>query len=163
MDDQTKPLGATGHSYQGPHWKEATEVETPAGFEPLRLVLQPAGPAVVLRRPVNLVGRHSEADVRLIPPDVSRRHCRIVFEEGHWEVVDLQSLNGIYVNGYRVSRAVLHHTDRIRIGGCTLEVDLPSVPAPRAADASNPSAKVLRSIAQALPPESEVKEKRRAS
>ena len=71
-----------------------------------------------------VLGRHSEADVRLPLPDVSRRHCRFVFSAGHWRVIDLGSLNGIYVNGEPVQQAELHHSDTLRIGGFVFEVDL---------------------------------------
>src|SRR5262249_50890628 len=71
-----------------------------------------------------LVGRHSCADVRLSLPDVSRRHCRFVFADGSWRVVDMNSLNGLFVNGERLQEATLFHGDRIRIGSLTFEADL---------------------------------------
>ena len=46
-----------------------------------------------------LIGRHSQADIRLPLPDVSRRHCRFFFGEGVWQVLDLNSLNGVFLNG----------------------------------------------------------------
>lgn len=90
----------------------------------LRLVLQPSGMAVEITRPVTIIGRHSEADVRLPLPDVSRRHCKLVFTEQGWEIVDLDSLNGIRVNGERVPQATLHHGDLVQIGGFTFAIDL---------------------------------------
>src|SRR2546423_3973024 len=59
----------------------------PAGrtdFIPMTLVLQPNGLKVELTRPEMLLGRHSGADLRLPMPDVSRRHCRFVFQDGVW-------------------------------------------------------------------------------
>jgi pSer/pThr/pTyr-binding forkhead associated (FHA) protein len=91
---------------------------------PLRLVLQPSGLVLEVLRSDVVVGRHSQADVRLPLPDVSRRHCRLVFTEGAWQVTDLNSLNGVYVNDERVPSATLHHRDRLRLGGFTFEVDL---------------------------------------
>ncbi len=53
----------------------------------------------------------------LLPlPDVSRRHCRIVHNGEKWEIIDLESLNGVWVNDRGVERAVLNHGDRIRLG-----------------------------------------------
>jgi pSer/pThr/pTyr-binding forkhead associated (FHA) protein len=69
-----------------------------------------------------LVGRHSEADLQLPMPDVSRRHCRFVRTETGWRVIDLASTNGTFVNGVRVQEAELHAGDRIRIGGVVIEV-----------------------------------------
>jgi pSer/pThr/pTyr-binding forkhead associated (FHA) protein len=90
---------------------------------PLRLVL-PGSTPIDLKRSGLVFGRHSQADVRLPLPDVSRRHCRFVFSQGGWQVIDLNSLNGIFVNGLRVSGAKLYHGDRLRIGGFLFEVVL---------------------------------------
>src|SRR4051812_39464937 len=85
----------------------------PEGFRPMRLVLQPAGPVLDVTGPDVLIGRHSEADVRLPLPDVSRRHCRLQYSEGGWQVIDLNSLNGIQVNGEQVLQAPLEHGDSL--------------------------------------------------
>ncbi len=97
---------------------------TPPGFVPLRLVLQPGGAVVEVTRPSVIIGRHSDADVCLPLPDVSRRHCRCVCVEGRWYIQDLRSLNGISVNGASVPQASLNHDDRVRIGSFTFLVDL---------------------------------------
>ena len=91
---------------------------------PLRLVLQPGGAVIEVSRPEALVGRHSTADVRLPLPDVSRRHCRLQWVEGCWQVFDLNSLNGIYVNDEPVLQAPLHPGDLLRVGGFTFSVEL---------------------------------------
>ena len=62
--------------------------------------------------------------MRLPLPDVSRRHCRFVCEAGRWRVIDLDSLNGVFVNGVMVQQAELRHRDRLRIGGFVFDVDL---------------------------------------
>ena len=99
---------------QGPH-----KTPAPAGrtdFIPMTLVMQPNGLKVELTRPEMLLGRHSGADLRLPMPDVSRRHCRFAYQSNDWQVVDLQSLNGVYVNGERMHEAVLYQGDRLRLG-----------------------------------------------
>jgi pSer/pThr/pTyr-binding forkhead associated (FHA) protein len=98
--------------------------DQPERFARLRLVLQPSGMALEVGRPVVIIGRHSEADVRLPLPDVSRRHCKLVFGEAGWEIIDLNSLNGVRVNTERVMRAFLAHGDMVQIGGFTFAVDL---------------------------------------
>jgi pSer/pThr/pTyr-binding forkhead associated (FHA) protein len=57
-------------------------------------------------------------------PDVSRRHCRFVWGDGRWQVLDLASLNGLWVNDRQVQHAVLEQGDRIRIGGFSFVVHL---------------------------------------
>jgi pSer/pThr/pTyr-binding forkhead associated (FHA) protein len=107
---------------KGPHWNQA-DLE-PAGFVPLRLFLQPGGFSVEFTRPEMLVGRHSVADVRLRSPEVSRRHCRFVFSEGNWQVFDLSSMNGVWVNGLRVPHAILQNKDVLHIGSYDFEVEI---------------------------------------
>jgi pSer/pThr/pTyr-binding forkhead associated (FHA) protein len=122
MDDKA-PAEALGLPDPGPH----QAAEAPPDFVPLKLVLRPSGMVVELTRPDMLFGRHSEADIRLPLPDVSRRHCRFVFEAGAWRVVDLKSLNGVFVNDEPVTHAPVCHGDTIRIGGFTFDAELPVV------------------------------------
>jgi pSer/pThr/pTyr-binding forkhead associated (FHA) protein len=92
--------------------------------EPLKLVLLPGGMSIELKKPDVLVGRHTAADVRLPLSDISRRHCRLIYTAGGWQVLDLGSLNGVFVNDRRVRQAALSHRDRIRIGSLVFEVRL---------------------------------------
>jgi pSer/pThr/pTyr-binding forkhead associated (FHA) protein len=96
------------------------------GAAPLRLCLRPGRFAVEVMRSGTVFGRHSSADVRLPLPDVSRRHCRFVCEFGRWQVLDLDSLNGVFVNGAPVRQAELHDGDQLRIGGFVFDVELPA-------------------------------------
>jgi pSer/pThr/pTyr-binding forkhead associated (FHA) protein len=111
---------------------------------PVRLMLQPGGPAIELKCSGMVLGRHTEADVRLPLPDVSRRHCRFIFADNAWHIEDLGSLNGVFVNGQRVQQATLHETDIIGIGGFVFQVqfNLASSNAP-AGTAEPPETSVL--------------------
>jgi pSer/pThr/pTyr-binding forkhead associated (FHA) protein len=124
MDPARHKGEAPGLPVQGPHLRLRSEPELPADFVPLRLVLQPSGAVIEVDRPDMVVGRHTEADVRLPLPDVSRRHCRLQFLEGCWQVIDLNSLNGVQVNGEQVLQAPLAHDDLLRIGGFTFAVEI---------------------------------------
>jgi pSer/pThr/pTyr-binding forkhead associated (FHA) protein len=99
-----------------------SRLELPVGFAPIRLVLAPHGLVLELNRPNMVLGRHSQCDLHLPLPDVSRRHCRVLFEHGQWFVEDGESLNGIFVNNKRVKRAELKLNDCVRIGGYTFVV-----------------------------------------
>jgi predicted component of type VI protein secretion system len=105
--------------------------EMPPGFVPLRLMLLPSGVTLELDLPDMVLGRHTEADLRLPMPDVSRRHCRFVWSTGIWTVIDLNSLNGIEVNGRAVQRSELVQNDLVRIGGFSFTVDLSYPDAPK--------------------------------
>ena len=63
-----------------------------------------------------VIGRSRECDITLDDPNVSRRHAEIRRENGAFWIVDLKSTNGIEVNGERVERARLNHSDTILIG-----------------------------------------------
>jgi pSer/pThr/pTyr-binding forkhead associated (FHA) protein len=96
----------------------------PAPPNLVRLVLQPAGPAVTLSGPEVVIGRHSSAQVRLPMPNVSRRHCRLLCDGEAWRVEDLGSLNGITLNGARVWDSPLRDGDVLGIVGLTFSVVL---------------------------------------
>jgi hypothetical protein len=96
----------------------------PCDFVPLQLVMVPSGLTVELTKPDQLLGRHSSADVRLPLADVSRRHCRVFFADSCWHIVDLGSLNGIFVNNQKVQEAKLRTGDLLRIGSFLFEVRL---------------------------------------
>lgn len=100
---------------------------------PARLVpLIPGAEApIVLQRPVLLVGRHPECDVRLDRPQVSRRHCCLAQAYDRLLIRDLGSRNGVRVNGRPVAEAPLRPGDEVAIAQVIyrLEAD-PSAPAP---------------------------------
>lgn len=68
------------------------------------------------------IGRSSECDIIINDPYVGRTHLQmIVSDDGSCYCVDLNSKNGTFVNGRRISSKVrLNKTDVIRIGNTTL-------------------------------------------
>lgn len=63
------------------------------------------------------IGRSSENDLPLIDLDVSRIHCKIVPHKTGFIVVDLDSTNGTYVNGERITEeCLLHNGDNLHVG-----------------------------------------------
>jgi hypothetical protein len=144
------------HLFQGPH--TVIHRTTPSGFVPLRLRMQPGNLHVEVHQPDAVVGRHSQADVRIAEAEVSRRHARLVFQGDRWRIIDLSSLNGVYVNDQRVVQAELCDGDRIRIAGCTLLVERCEPVHVLIAEGvlgrgkkTDPAVQVLKSIAEALP------------
>ena len=51
------------------------------------------------------VGREPGCDVELSDPLVSRRHAEVSCASGQWIIRDLQSANGLFVNGRRIDAA----------------------------------------------------------
>lgn len=62
-----------------------------------------------------LIGRGEDCDVKLVSDRVSRHHCEILCRDGHFELRDLGSTNGTYVNGRSVRQAVLQNGDVINV------------------------------------------------
>jgi pSer/pThr/pTyr-binding forkhead associated (FHA) protein len=63
-----------------------------------------------------VIGRSRECDVQIEDPSASRRHAEVRQEGTAYWIVDLDSTNGLEVNGLRVKRAKLGHGDKITIG-----------------------------------------------
>jgi hypothetical protein len=68
----------------------------------------------------NVIGRGTDADIRLPDTGVSRKHVDVVLEGGTAFAEDLGSTNGTLVNGRRISRQALADGDVIRIGHSVL-------------------------------------------
>jgi hypothetical protein len=62
------------------------------------------------------IGRSERADVLVVDPSVSAQHARIINGSHGFEIEDLGSTNGTYVDGQRVQRARLRSGDPIAIG-----------------------------------------------
>src|SRR5882672_615498 len=74
-------------------------------------------------KPVISVGRDPGADVYVDNPGVSRDHFRLErTANGEYQVVDLGSANGTFVNDQMVNASVLHNNDVVRFGKYTLWV-----------------------------------------
>ncbi|OBH58275.1 ABC transporter ATP-binding protein [Mycobacterium colombiense] len=63
-----------------------------------------------------VVGRDVQADVRIPDPRISRAHLILRFDQGRWLAIDNGSLNGTYLNGYRMPVVDVHDGQSIHIG-----------------------------------------------
>jgi len=71
-----------------------------------------------------VVGRGTDADLRITDPGVSRRHVRFGLDGAQVSVRDLGSTNGMSVDGRRVEQATLRAGSVVRIGNTTMTVHL---------------------------------------
>ena len=69
---------------------------------------------------VTRLGRGVSADIHLDHPTVSRRHALVVRREETLVLLDDRSMNGTWLNGERVSEAVLSDGDVIQLGAVEL-------------------------------------------
>ena len=69
------------------------------------------------------IGRLPGNDIVVDDLGVARYHAELrMSRPGHYEIIDLASHNGTYVNGVRVDRAVLAEGDVITVGHTTLRL-----------------------------------------
>jgi hypothetical protein len=91
-----------------------------------RALIEVNGTRHPLTPPGLVIGRGTEADVRINDPGVSRRHIEfLVFDRGadiDIEVGDLGSTNGMLVDGHRIQRTAVHDGSRVKIGATTITV-----------------------------------------
>ena len=113
-----EPLPERTASFAAIQAPSAAPVRQATGDGPLLIVRK--GPEVgerfYLDRPRLTVGRDPGADIFLNDITVSRAHAALEVESGEVSVKDEGSLNGVYVNGVSVDRAVLHTGDQVQIG-----------------------------------------------
>ncbi|MER7760482.1 DUF3662 and FHA domain-containing protein [Streptomyces sp. NPDC097619] len=91
----------------------------PGGGAVTRRWIEINGTRHQISRPTLVLGRSTEADVRIDDPGVSRRHCEI--RTGTPSTIqDLGSTNGIVVDGQHTTRATLRDGSRIVVGSTTI-------------------------------------------
>ena len=96
--------------------------EVPAPEEPVgeQVSISWDGQRRTIDKRRTLIGRSKECDVQLADPNASRRHAELRREGSAFWIVDLDSTNGIEVNGRRLKRAKLEDGDRVTLGSTEL-------------------------------------------
>lgn len=75
-----------------------------------------AGREFALTRPELIIGRVEDNDIVIEHRSVSRNHAKIVFDGRAHKIIDLQSANGILVNGEEYAMTDLRRNDLIELG-----------------------------------------------
>jgi hypothetical protein len=70
-----------------------------------------------------VLGRSKDSDIQIEDANVSRRHAELRQEGTAYWIVDLDSTNGVEINGRRVKRAKLDNGDTITIGSTDIVFD----------------------------------------
>jgi Protein of unknown function (DUF3662)/FHA domain len=102
-----------------PKQPQPTEAASPAelGVEREAVTISVnGGKKVELTKRRTLIGRSKECDVQIEDASASRKHAEIRQEGTAYWIIDLDSTNGLEVNGLRTQRAKLDHGDKITIG-----------------------------------------------
>jgi pSer/pThr/pTyr-binding forkhead associated (FHA) protein len=67
------------------------------------------------------IGRLPDNTLQIDNLAVSGHHARVTWEQDHYQIEDLGSLNGTFINEERVSKARLRHCDSVKIGKHLIE------------------------------------------
>ncbi|OIK26015.1 FhaA domain-containing protein [Streptomyces malaysiense] len=113
------PPGARPGGYGYPQPATQRPAAAPTGGGRTRYWIEINGTRHQISRATLVMGRSTEADVRIDDPGVSRRHCEI--RTGTPSTIqDLGSTNGIVVDGQHTTRATLRDGSRIVVGSTTV-------------------------------------------
>ena len=104
--------------YKHPVAPDATEAASPEelGLEREVAVLSWEGQRLRVDKRRVVLGRSRECDIQVEDANVSRRHAELRQEGTSFWIVDLDSTNGVEVNGKRVKRAKLEPGDSFTVG-----------------------------------------------
>ncbi len=95
------------------------------------VVIEVNGMKHPLDPPGVVIGRGNEADLKIDDPGISRRHAQIKIHQSGAEttvtVVDLDSTNGVVLNGHRVATAVVADGSEIRLGNTVIIIRMTEV------------------------------------
>ena len=69
---------------------------------------------------IDIIGRGSSATIFLDDDGVSRNHAEVFMMSGCVEIIDLNSRNGIFVNGTKTRKSFLNDGDKVSIGSVDL-------------------------------------------
>ncbi|MFF5710360.1 FhaA domain-containing protein [Streptomyces sp. NPDC012756] len=113
-----RPTAPAGRPAGGPGSMPGPGTHAGAGSA-VRRWIEINGTRHQISRSTLVLGRSTDADVRIDDPGVSRRHCEI--RTGTPSTIqDLGSTNGIVVDGQHTTRATLRDGSRIVVGSTTI-------------------------------------------
>jgi pSer/pThr/pTyr-binding forkhead associated (FHA) protein len=107
-DDQTSPEIIAKGAVPDVEWTASAMLVVKRGPN--------AGSRFPLHQAVTSAGRNPRSDIFLDDVTVSRHHAEFRADRGELQVVDIGSLNGVYVNGQPIDSAVLTSGDEIQMG-----------------------------------------------
>lgn len=102
--------------------EEKTFIVRPGGSSTLSLEVQSGnfiGKSFTLKSKGGTIGRQDGNTIVIKEENISRQHAKIVFENGEFFIEDLNSSNGTFINGIRISKAIkINNYDTFKFGSC---------------------------------------------
>jgi len=78
-----------------------------------------------------IIGRDPDNDIQIDNIAISRKHARIVKNPNDYIIEDMNSVNGIFIDGKKINKKYLKTNDEIIIGKYSLQIILEDDPAIR--------------------------------
>jgi pSer/pThr/pTyr-binding forkhead associated (FHA) protein len=99
---------------------QGVRVEALTSGERIFILHQDTGPGSprdhFLRGKETIIGRSPEADIQIEAADISRKHLLLYREGSVYHCQDLESRNGVHLNGTRIASATLQDGDVLQLG-----------------------------------------------
>ncbi|MCQ2560155.1 MAG: FHA domain-containing protein, partial [Clostridia bacterium] len=80
------------------------------------------GQSFALNKLTMIIGRRGNSDIVLEDETISRRHCQLEMDNEVWQLTDLDSRNGTYVNGVRIRVHDVKVGDSLKLGDILLSL-----------------------------------------
>jgi len=119
--------GEEGHTmvYSAPNQEQKKRRQPGARLVETRAIVSMDDRRYVLDGPTAILGRSREADCVFRDPNISRQHAELRRgQTGDWQIVDLDSTNGVKVNGRRVESSRLSPGDEVTLGTTRFVFDI---------------------------------------
>ena len=92
---------------------------------PVSFILIESGQEFTFNQPEFFIGRDPQANLHLPDDTLSAIHTRVYYKSSHWMIEDIQSTNGTFINGERLSTpSVLINGDEITCGQVKFQVEV---------------------------------------
>ncbi|HWE81690.1 MAG TPA: DUF3662 and FHA domain-containing protein [Gaiellaceae bacterium] len=121
---KTEPVGETVIYKPEPNLQPDPDDTDEDAVEHEVAALEFAGERHELGNHPMVIGRSKDCDIRVVDPNVSRRHAEVRPTADGYTVVDLDSTNGIEVNGKRLKELVLSDGTKFTLGSTEIAYSL---------------------------------------
>lgn len=117
-------LGQGADALVQPRRGPVPQASPPKAREQVWVCTLEGGESVRITKPEVTIGRSRSCDVVIPSARVSRQHASLVLEGGTLWMQDLESANGVFKEGEKVTRVKVAHGDRFTISDETLLLEL---------------------------------------
>jgi hypothetical protein len=103
-----------------------TGAAAPADQRPSNVTIEVNGQTHSVPVAGTVIGRGNEADLKIEDPGISRRHAQVAVHRNGGDtsvsITDLDSTNGVILNGHRVTSAVVANGSELRMGNTVMVI-----------------------------------------